>query len=160
MKETEATPHWPYYTLTKLRSHIWCKHYYSKQRYTYPAITFSLSRHDTWSITNLDDKTIRVSCGSKSSLWGLRRALHTQHKGLKTKSKPRVSLSIQSLCFFQAHTMMYVVPQHPFFPASQVFCMLQQFFFHPHEVFQFSAKTHWCSNRGGEWHRPNICLHV
>ena len=82
-----------------------------------------------------------VSRGSKSSLWELRWALHTKNKGLKTKSQPRVSLSIQSLRFFQAHIMMYVAPQHPFFPASQVFCMLQQFdFFHLHEVFQFSAK--------------------
>ena len=139
-KETKATPHWPYYTLTKLWSHIWCKHWYSEQRYTNPAITLSLSRHDTWSITNLDDKTIRVSRGSKSSLWGVRRALQTQHNGLMTKSKPQVSLSIDSLRFFLAHTMTYVAQQHPFFPARQVFVCCSGFFsFYLHEVFQLSA---------------------
>ena len=58
-----------------------------------------------------------------------------------TKSKPQVSLSIDSLRFFLAHTMTYVAQQHPFFPARQVFfCMLQRFVFYLHEVFQLSAK--------------------
>jgi len=143
--ETKATPHWPYYTLTKLWSYDWCKHIYSEQRYKYPAITFSLSEHDTWSITNfLNNKTIRVSCGSKSSLWWFRRALQTQYKGLMTQSKPQVSLSIDSLRFFLSHTMMYVTQQHPFFLHVRFWMLAQtqyKIVFSLQEVFNFPRAT-------------------
>jgi hypothetical protein len=137
----KATPHRPYYTLKKLWSHGWCKHcWVNKGIHTPQHNSVCLNMILGLSQTSYN-KTIRVSCRSKSSLWGLRRALHTQHKGLKTKSKPWVSLSIQSWRFFRAHTMTYVAPQHPFFPASQVFCMLQQFvFFTSMRFFNFPQK--------------------
>ena len=91
------------------------------------------------------NKTIRVSLESKSSLWWLRRALQTQHKGLMTQSKPQVSLSIDSLRFFLLHTMMNVTQQHPFFPAHQVLgCwhrLVKKMFFFLQEVFNFPRAT-------------------
>ena len=124
----KATPHRPYYTLKKLRSHGWCKHCrVNKGIHTPQHNSVCLNMILGLSQTSYD-KIISVSCGSKSSLWGLRRAFQTQHKGLMTQSKPRVSLH-KKLTFFWAHTMTYVVQQHLFFPASQVFCMLQWFVF-------------------------------
>jgi hypothetical protein len=60
-----------------------------------------------------------------------------------TKSKPQVSLSIDSLRFFLAHTMMYVAQTASIFPCTTGFLYAAAvFFFYLHEVFQFSAKSH------------------
>ena len=84
---------------------------------------------------------------------------HFKHNTKVLWQSQTSSLPLHRKLTLLAHTMTYVAQQYPFFPWKSGFLYAAVVcFFYLHEVFQFSTKTLWFSNRGGEWHRPRICL--
>jgi hypothetical protein len=57
-----------------------------------------------------------------------------------------MSFMLQTACYFDLRPKVFLDAW-----LQQVFFLIEVLFFH---------KPHWFSNRGGEWHRPDICIHV